>query len=83
MNIDQQQQVGADVAAGGSAILAGVTWMADLSTLMQIGATGVAMIAGLAAAWWHIERIRITRLQRQKLERELENDRVDNREGDR
>jgi len=83
MNIDQQQQIGADVAAGGSAVLAGVTWMAELGVIMQLGATGVAIVAGLAAAWWHIERIRISRLQRQKLEREIENDRRTDSEGDR
>lgn len=45
----------ADSAAGGAiALVAGVT-IADVSDVVTIFAGIVAMIAGLAAAWFHIE----------------------------
>ena len=64
MTPDQMTQKTADSAAATSAFLAGVTWIADLSALLQLGATVVAILAGAAAAWYHIERARMLRAQR-------------------
>ena len=50
------QQKAADTAAAGSAFLAGTTWVVDITPVLQIAATFVAVIAGGAAAWYHIER---------------------------
>lgn len=49
-------RLSADVQAVGSVGVAGVTWVADLAVWLQIGATAVAIVAGIAAAWYHIER---------------------------
>ena len=66
MTPDQMTQKTADSAAATSAFLAGVTWIADLSALLQLGATVVAILAGAAAAWYHIERARMLRAQRRE-----------------
>jgi flagellar basal body-associated protein FliL len=60
------QNVAADLSAGASAILAASTWIAELTAIMQLAATGVAIVAGLAAAWWHIEKARGARRERLK-----------------
>lgn len=50
------QNLLADAQAAASVGLATVTWIADLGFILQIVATVVAIIAGGAAAWYHIER---------------------------
>jgi hypothetical protein len=49
-------RLAADLSAAASAGLAGATWIADLATITQLGATLVAIVAGAAAAWYHIEK---------------------------
>ena len=66
MIAEQMTQKTADTAAATSALLAGVTWIADLGALLQLGATLVAILAGAAAAWYHIERALMLRAQRKK-----------------
>ena len=61
---EQQQQIAADVGAGASSVLAAVTWMQDLEFYLQLGATVVAIVAGAAAAWFHIEKARALRAAR-------------------
>jgi len=51
-------QKAADSAAAGSAFLAGAAWLADLEPLMTVAASAVAIVAGAAAAWYHVERAR-------------------------
>ena len=54
-----QQQVAdkvADSAAAGSAFLAGAAWVADVEPIITAVAGLVAIFAGAAAAWYHIER---------------------------
>lgn len=46
----------ADVQAAASALLAAATWLADLNHFLQMSATVVAIVAGVAAAWYHFER---------------------------
>ena len=50
--------VAADVAASVSAATAGMTWVAQLNEILQLGATGVAIVAGLYAIRWHKVRIK-------------------------
>ena len=51
-------QKAADGAAAGSAFLAGAAWIADVEPYITAAAGIVAIIAGLAAAWYHVERAR-------------------------
>jgi hypothetical protein len=54
----------ADVAAGGSAFLAGTAWIAEVEPFITALAGLVAIVAGVAAAWYHIERARQIRNRR-------------------
>ena len=54
--MQQQQNMAADLGAGASAALAATTWVADLNAILQLGATVIAILAGAAATWWHIEK---------------------------
>ena len=47
----------ADIAAGASLSGAGVSILADVNTYVQIGAGLVAIIAGLAAAAFHMVKL--------------------------
>jgi hypothetical protein len=49
-------QKAADGAAAGSAFLAGTAWVAEVEPIVTLAAGLVAIIAGGAAAWYHIER---------------------------
>ena len=64
MSVRPQEQITADTAAAASAGLAAATWIADLNALLQLGATVVAIVAGLGAAWWHIEKALAARAER-------------------
>lgn len=48
----------ADVAAATSAACAGSTWLITTNEVLQVLASAVAIIAGLAAAWYHIKNAR-------------------------
>lgn len=48
----------ADVAAGVSGVCAGSTWLITTNEVLQVVASVVAIIAGLAAAWYHIKNAR-------------------------
>lgn len=48
----------ADTAAAGSAFLAGTAWVAEVEPIVTLAAGVVAIFAGAAAAWYHIERAR-------------------------
>lgn len=54
----------ADVTAASSITLATTAWVVELNEYMQLAATCVAIVAGLAAAWWHIEKAIATRKRR-------------------
>ena len=58
----------ADTAAAGSAFLAGAAWIADVEPYITAGAGLVAIIAGAAAAWYHIERALTLRAERKRKE---------------
>jgi hypothetical protein len=64
MNVKIQEQITADLSAAGSTGLAAATWIADLNSVLQLGATGVAIVAGVGAAWWHIEKALAARKER-------------------
>lgn len=65
----RQEQIVADAGAASSAGLAAATWVANLSEILQLSATVVAIVAGGAAAWWHIEKALAARRQRKTRER--------------
>ena len=48
----------ADASAAGSAFLAGTAWVAEVEPIVTLAAGIVAIFAGAAAAWYHIERAR-------------------------
>lgn len=58
------QQVAADTLAGVSVVSAGYAWLGTAHEVAQLVASVVAVVAGSAAAWWHIERIRDIRRER-------------------
>jgi hypothetical protein len=58
------QQTTADVGAVSSVGVAAVTWITELNAFLQLGATAVAIVAGLAAAWYHIEKAWTAREER-------------------
>ena len=58
----------AAIQVAGSGFLAGATWVTDLAEWMQIGATAVAIIAGLMAAWYHYERAKAVHESRKRKE---------------
>ena len=66
--IEIQLQKTADTAAAGSAFLAGAAWGADVEPYITGAAGLVAILAGAAAAWYHLERARAMRRQRIKEE---------------
>ena len=53
--IETAQKV-ADTLAASSAGLFGVAWMANVEPYITVGAGLVAIVAGLSATWYHIER---------------------------
>lgn len=59
-----------DVLAGSKAVasvsVAGATWLTDLSLVLQLGATVIAIVAGISAALYHIERYRQIKAKRKK-----------------
>lgn len=55
---EQIVQKAADTAAAGSAFLAGAAWIAQVEPYITAIAGLVAIVAGAAAAWYHIERAR-------------------------
>jgi hypothetical protein len=64
--IEQAADKGADAAAAASAFLAGAAWVADVEPVVTLAAGAVAIIAGAAAAWYHIERALTIRQQRRR-----------------
>jgi hypothetical protein len=57
MSVESQvAQKAADGAAAGSAFLAGTAWVAEIEPIITMVAGIVAIVAGAAAAWYHIER---------------------------
>jgi len=71
MSIRTAQGLAADVAAAVSGTGAVFTWVAQVNDVLQLVATGIAIIAGVYAVRWH--RIRI------KLAQENLNDRRKNK----
>lgn len=47
----------AKLMAAGSAGIAGLTWITALNDVLQLFATGVAIVAGIYAIVWHRVRI--------------------------
>lgn len=66
--MEQQVQKSADMAAAGSAFLAGTAWIADVEPLITVAAGAVAIIAGAFASWYHFERA--TKMRNDRLDRE-------------
>ena len=66
MNKEQAVEKGADVAAAGSAFLAGSAWIADVEPFITAAAGLVAVVAGALAAWYHFERAMKMRKERLK-----------------
>jgi len=67
--VEQVTTRAADTAAGFTAGAAGVSWLADVNTWMQIGASAAAILAGLTAAAFHIYKIiELRRLKKQVTE---------------
>lgn len=58
---EQVAQRTADSAAAGSAFLAGASWLAEAEPYLTALAALVAVFAGAASAWYHIERARYLR----------------------
>ena len=48
----------ADVAALSTGGIAGMSWVAPLTELFQLGATAVAIVTGVYAIAWHRARLR-------------------------
>lgn len=67
--MEQPTQKVVDLAAAGSAFLAGSAWIADVEPFITAAAGAVAILAGAFAAWYHFERamkMRAERLDRDK-----------------
>ena len=47
----------ANIGAVTSVAAAGVTWVAELNAYLQLGATTVAIIAGVLAIIWHVKKL--------------------------
>ncbi len=60
----------ADSAAAGSAFLAGAAWVAEVEPYITALAGLVAIVAGGAAAWYHIERARYMHRKNDAADRE-------------
>ena len=52
----QVTQKTADGMAAGSGAIATATWIVDIAPYMTVGATLIAIIAGVTAAWFHVEK---------------------------
>lgn len=60
----------ADSAAVVSTSTAASTWLLQIGEFLHLGASAVAILAGLTATWWHIEKALGTRRERKRLRRE-------------
>ena len=49
---------GPDMAAAVSGTAAGISWLATANDVLQMGATAVAIVAGIYAVKWHRLRIK-------------------------
>ena len=67
-------QKAADSAAAGSAFLAGTAWIADVEPYLTAMASLVAIVAGAAAAWYHLERAKYMHRKNVEAECECEDD---------
>ena len=57
MQTTSTQTIAANIGAITSAGFAGVTWLTQLNAYLQLGATAVAIIAGVLAIIWHIKKL--------------------------
>ena len=60
----------ADVAAVSTGGIAGMSWVAPLTELFQLGATAVAIVTGVYAIAWHRARLNELRLKRREKQEE-------------
>ena len=58
MSLRSAQGIAADVAAAVSGSAAAASWIATANDILQLGATIIAIIAGLYAIKWHRVRIK-------------------------
>lgn len=65
---DYQMQKVADAATATSTLSAGAVWFTDLEPLFAAVAGLIAIVSGLFAIWYYVEKIRLTRKQRQKID---------------
>jgi len=63
MRTQQAQGVIADTAAGISGTLAAASWVTAANDVLQLFATGIAIVAGFYAIKWH--RVRINKLEKE------------------
>ncbi len=70
--MSNKETLAADGAAAGSAFLAGSAWIANVEPYITATAGIIAILAGAAAAWYHVERAR--QLRRRRLEAEKNED---------
>lgn len=66
MTTEQIPRQVADGLAAASASAASLAWFADIEPLVTVLAGIVAIVAGSAAAWYHIERARELRRKRKQ-----------------
>ncbi len=57
-------QKAADLAALTSGGLAGAAWIAEAEPYLTAGAAVIAILSGLVAIWYHVERARDLRAKR-------------------
>ncbi len=68
MSVPLKAFAAADAAAVSTGGIAGLSWVAPLTELFQLGATAVAIVTGIYAIAWH--RARINELKLKKREKQ-------------
>jgi len=58
MSVSLKAFAAADAAAVSTGGIAGLSWVAPLTELFQLGATAVAIVTGIYAIAWHRARIK-------------------------
>ena len=66
MSVSLKAFAAADAAAVSTGGIAGLSWVAPLTELFQLGATAIAVVTGIYAIAWH--RARLKELKRKRNE---------------
>ena len=73
MSVPLKAFAAADAAAVSTGGIAGLSWVAPLTELFQLGATAVAIVTGIYAIAWHRARINELKLKkREKQEKKIQ-----------